>query len=389
MDAAGLPKDRRTVSRHPKGGKLAKRVRRQHTVSRFYLKGFANESGYIRRVALPGEPSVVMSTGDASVIKDFYTVTLPDGSLSDVFEKAFSDIEGSAAEALRRILSGVWPIEGEHREALATWIALQHLRSEDVRSSQGNYSAEMIRLIVGVSGKEALRSLIQDAESRVVSDEELDREWRDITKPGGPDIIPDANQHAHLLMRLLPGTSAYLRDSHWTLFRFDRRSITTSDHPVSLVVAPDYPEWQGVGIATADVFLVPLSRRTALTIQPRRRLSSFPVEISQVPDFIVPGSTKIARTINQETAVRARKYVYHHPNETPLMGLYLPNPETRDRPSLSGATELIREEGLFSGMTDEQRRALAATNPSSERGRRMTIDDLPWPIPGRRIRSGD
>lgn len=157
---------------------------------------------------------MVMSTGDASVIKDFYTVTLPDGSPSDIFEKAFSEIEESAAEAFRRILSGSWPIDGEHREALATWIALQHLRSEDVRSSQGNFQAEMIRLIVGVSGKEALRSVIQQAESRAVSDEELDWEWRDITKPGGPDLVPDANQHVRLLMGLLAGTSAYLRDSH-------------------------------------------------------------------------------------------------------------------------------------------------------------------------------
>jgi hypothetical protein len=328
-----------------------------------------------------------MSTGDASVIKDFYTVTLPDGSLSDVFEKAFGEIEGSAAEALRLILSGVWPIAGDHREALATWIALQHLRSEDVRSSQGAFSAEMIRLIVGVSGKEALRSRIQQAESRAVSDRELDREWGDITKPGGPDIVPDANQHVRLLMGLLPRTAAYLRDCHWTLFRFGRRSITTSDHPVSLVVAPDHPEWQGVGIATAEVFLVPLSRRIALTIQPRRRLSSISVEASYIPDVIVPGSTRIARTINQETAVRARKYIYHHPDESPLAGLYLPHPETRDRPSLSGATDLIREGGIFGNMTDEQRRALAATNYPQEGEKGMTIDDVPWPIPGRRIQS--
>jgi hypothetical protein len=366
---------------------MADRIRRQHTVSRFYLKGFADEAGNIRRVSLPGEPSIVLSTRDATVIKDFYTVTLPDGSLSDVFERAFGEIESSAAEALGRILAGAWPIEGEAREAFATWVALQHLRSEDVRSGQGYMNAEMIRLIVGVSGKEALRSLIQCSESRPVSDDELDYEWRDITKPGGPDIIPDANQHVRLLTSLLPTTAAYLRDCHWTLFRFDRRSIATSDHPVTLAVAPDHPRWQGVGIATAELFLVPLSRRAALTIQPRRRFPQLPTWVERVPDFIKKGTTAIARSINQETAARARKYVYHHPGEAPLERLYLPNPETRDRPSISNAEGLIREEGLFSGMSDEARRALSATSIPGESDRGMSIDDVPWPIPGRRARS--
>ncbi|MGW7400657.1 DUF4238 domain-containing protein [Streptomyces cyaneofuscatus] len=363
---------------------MADRTRRQHTVSRFYLKGFADDAGAIRRVSLPGEPSIVLSTRDATVIKDFYTVTLPDGSLSDFFEKAFSKIESSAAEALGLILDGTWPLEGNNREAFATWVALQHLRSEDMRSSQVGINAEMIRLIVGVSGKEALRSLIQESESRTISDEELDEEWRDITKPGGPDMNPGANQHVRLMTNLLPTTAAYLRDCHWTLFRFARRAIATSDHPVSLVVAPDHPKWQGVGIATAELFLIPLSRRAALTIQPRRRFSQLPTEVERVPDFTQRGTTSIARSINQETAARARKYVYHHPDEKPLQGLYLPTPDTRDRPSISNADGLIREEGLFSGMSDEALHALSATNIPEKDEAGMTIDDIPWPIPGRR-----
>lgn len=366
---------------------MSKRVRRQHTVSKFYLKGFANDSGYIRRVSLPGRPVIPLSIGDASVVKDFYTVTLPDGTQSDFFEKEFSKIESLAAEALVNILAGAWPIVGKHRAALATWVALQHLRSEDVRANQGSFSAEMIRLIVGVSGKEALRSLIQRSEARVISDEELDWEWRDITKPGGPDLVPTADRHVRLLMDLLPGTSAYLHDCHWTLFRFARRSIATSDHPVSLVVAPDHPDWQGVGIATAELFLVPLSRRTALTIQPRRRFSSPSVDASSVPDFVKEGTTSIARSINQETAARARKYIYHHPEEAPLDGLYMPSPETRTKFAASNASELIREEGLFHGLTEKQLRGLEAATPPGESSRGMTIDDLPWPLPGRRFKA--
>ncbi|MFJ3499787.1 DUF4238 domain-containing protein [Streptomyces sp. NPDC090135] len=359
---------------------MAERIRRQHTVSKFYLKGFSSDEGRIRRVSLPGEPSVVLSARDASVVKDFYTVTLPDGSLSDYFERAFSKVEGEAAEALRLIIEGEWPIKGKGRASFAEWVALQHLRSEDVRSSQGAFNSEMIRLVVGVSGKEALRSVIEKAEGRMVSDEELDWEWRDITKVGGPDIKSTANQHIRLLTSLLPKMANYLYNCHWTLFRFKRRSIVTSDHPVSLVVAPDYPAWQGVGIATADLFLVPLSRRLALTIQPRSRFPEIPEGVSYVPDFTHEGTARISKSINQETAARARRYVYHHPSDSPLDGLYLPQPETRSEPSMSDASGLIREEGLFSGMG---KGIGAQVTPSKSGGRSMTIDDLPWPIPGR------
>lgn len=285
---------------------MVERVRRQHVVSRFYLNGFASDAGRIRRVSLLGEPAHVLSTGDASVIKDFYTITLPDGSQSDMFEKAFGEVEGPASEALRTLLAGTWPITGEHRAALATWIALQHLRAEDVRASQGSLNAEFIRLIVGTAGKRALRQLIEKAESRNVPDDELDREWADITKPGGPHLVPDVRQHISILMGLLPGMAAYLHDCHWTVFRFKRRSIVTSDHPVSLVVGEDYPEGHGVGIATAELFLVPLSRRAALTIQPRDRFPSLPTGVNEVPDLENQGTTRVANTINQETVLHAR-----------------------------------------------------------------------------------
>lgn len=83
-------------------------TRRQHTVSKFYLKGFADEREQILRVALPGDPRVRLSIRDATVIKDFYSVELPGGERSDMFEKAFSEIEGPASQVLDAILGGKW-----------------------------------------------------------------------------------------------------------------------------------------------------------------------------------------------------------------------------------------------------------------------------------------
>ncbi|MFD9740625.1 DUF4238 domain-containing protein [Umezawaea sp. NPDC059074] len=356
-----------------------KRIRRQHVVSKFYLKGFANEMGQLRRVFLPGDRSHLIATSDATVIKDFYTVTLPDGTESDMFERAFGEIETPAAEALRLLLDRTWPLQGELRAALSSWIALQHLRGENVRAGGDQQKALIIRLIVGVSGKQALREIIERAEHRSVTDSELDWEWRDITKPGGPDFKSDAKGHLHLVTRLHDGMSRYLHDSQWTIFRFNRRHLLTTDHPVAMATRPDYPEHQGVGIFTADAFLTPLSRYAALMIKPRHKLS---IQDAFVPDFEQAGTTKYARWINQELVIHAKRHIYMHPEDSLTDGLHLPQPDRPNMPEDTGG-DLIREEGLFYGVSREQRAAMAKAMPRDRNRDGMSIRDLEWPIPGR------
>lgn len=359
---------------------MAKRTRRQHIVPKFYLKGFSDTSEQIRRVELPGDRSYLLSITNASVIKDFYTIILPDGSESDAFERAFIEIEGAAAEAVRITTSGIWPLPPESRLALANWIALQHLRSEDIRADQSAMTAQMVRLLVGISGKAALRQVIEKAEGRTLTEEELDWEWKDITKPGGPDLTPDVNQHMKLLLSMLDGTTRLIYDCHWTLYKFSRRVLITSDHPVSVVEKPGQP----VGLATAEMFFAPLNRKLALTIRPRHRL---PLEIRSIPDVVYPGSTLLARTFNKETAARARRYIYHHPDDSPLQELHLPAPETRLGPTASNIDGLIREEGLFHDVNNETLRALSQGARPGDRTDGVSIKDLPWPIPGRRRRN--
>jgi len=157
------------------------RTRRQHVVSRFYLNGFANADQRVARVELPGDVTQVLSTGDAGVIKDFYTITLPDGTKSDFFERAFGEVESLAAEAPRAITSDTWPVTDEHRASLAGWVALQHLRSEDVRAGQPHLNvvidgdAARKRATPGDSGGQPQRERPAD---------HLDRVWPD-TGPTG------------------------------------------------------------------------------------------------------------------------------------------------------------------------------------------------------------
>ncbi|WFE56599.1 DUF4238 domain-containing protein [Micromonospora sp. WMMD712] len=366
---------------HMNGGGVAKRVRRQHVVSQFYLKGFATDARQIRRTTLPGTHEATLATADATVNKDFYTIILPDGTKSDAFERAFAELETSAAAAFQAASTGTWPLTGQLRHAVAAWIALQHLRTEGIRYNQNAHNATMIRLLVGVSGKEALRQVIQKAERRVVTDDELDWEWRDLTKPGGPELIPSAHEHLQLLISLVDPMTAYLNDAQWSVIRFKRRALLTSDEPVSLLVRSDYPAWRGVGIATADAFLLPLNRHMAMLARPR---ASIPAPLRDMPDATVPGTTQLANTVNQETALGARRYLYQHPDDDLLNGLHLPEPRT-DGPDPTVGDDFVHEQGFFHGVDEATLASLARATGPRDHARSFSINDLPWPIPGRRV----
>jgi hypothetical protein len=357
---------------------MAQRVRRQHVVSQFYLKGFANDASRVKRLGLPGTDEIVMTTSDATVIKDYYTVELPDGTRSDMFERFFSQFEGDAAEAIRSVSSGSWPLGDEQRTALARWVALQYLRGEEIRNSHGALGGLHIRLLVGTSGKAALRALIEQREGAPISDFDLDWEWNDLTKPGGPNIETDPEEHLAFLMDLLPNLAAHLDSWHWNLFQFERKALGTADHPVSLIARSDHPVGHGVGIATAGLFYVPLTRRHGLTMQPR---DAFPAHLGFVPDQRHAGTTQVANTLNQQAARSARRFVYCHPDDAPFASpVVLPEPSAHSW-SDSGADRMIFEEGLFGGLSDDAMHAMASPSMGDDRG--MTLGDLPWPIPGR------
>jgi hypothetical protein len=79
-----------------------------HTVPRFYLRGFADDAEQITTVLVSG-----------------------DGRLTQAIETAPSEpsqpseIEGDAVSVLRAIESGAWPLPKEQRGTLATFIAAQ------------------------------------------------------------------------------------------------------------------------------------------------------------------------------------------------------------------------------------------------------------------------
>lgn len=343
--------------------------RRHHILPRFYLERFASEAGQLTQVWLPGDRSHLISVNDATVETDFYSISTHDGSLDDFWERQFSVTEGLAQAAFREVVDERhWPPSESARRAIAEWVALQYLRSNALRRQISDHRSAIIRLQTGVGGVERLRRVMEAGLGRPVADDELEAEWGDLTKPGGTHLLTDVRDHIELLVDLIGPTAQLLFDSGWVIVRFDRKRLWTSDSPVSLRSAASDSLWTGVGLATADSYLVPLSRFDGLMIT-----------VGNPGDLEHMGTTAIAKLFNFDTSNNARKFVLHHPDDTDIVSVVPLHAPIEREISTGDDDHFVDREGWASHFG-------ASGMPNSLAGGDgggATIPDYVWPIPGR------
>lgn len=293
--------------------------RRHHTVPKFYLSRFANERGQITRVPLPGDRSHLMATTDATVINDFYLVETDEG-WSDAIEDAFGEVETDAAEAMRAAVDRrVWPLEEEHRRAIAMWAGLQYVRGPEVRQQQQEIADHALKLAIAVGGKSQIQRVLTKELGRTATTEEVDAEWERLTDFAAYKVSPHQNDHIAFIARLQPKVTSFFYSRAWGICHFERKTLLTGDTPLVTLRDPDTPPFYGTGLLNAGGFLIPLARRCALVIHAQ-----------QARDYVIDPSTSVARWVNQHVVFHARKTVFHHPDDHPLDGLEVPEQRRRE-----------------------------------------------------------
>lgn len=317
--------------------------KRHHTVPRFYLRGFSSNDR-IATIRLPGEQRFVQSVADAAVTKNFYSLDgHPHGS--DVIEKALSEIEGAASAVFEKVIGGEWPLQIEDRMTLGYFVSLQATRVPVQRQTMDHAAAMITRLQVGAGGKAALRRQLEEG-GREVPDDLVERVWKLSTRPEGPPIKRPVGEHLEQMIELSEELLKYIVGRPWTLVRFDRRSLITSDDPVALVSSPDADPWAGVGFMTAWGITLPLTRKLGLLMSSIEPLidANVPVELvhNGKADAVQSGTTKMERFFNLQTAVGASEWLFHHPDDQ----RFVPEPLPSARPHAMEMSGLDRE---FSG----------------------------------------
>jgi hypothetical protein len=110
-------------------------------------------------------------------------------------------------------------------------------------------------------------------------------------------------------------TARLVVNASFTLVRFSKRKLITSDTVISLHRAPR-PEnaFYGMGLLTADEVHAPLARDVALILMPRDDMDGVRLH----------ASTAMAKHINLVVGANSQRWVFHHPDDSPLESIDLP-----------------------------------------------------------------
>ncbi|MFD8685336.1 DUF4238 domain-containing protein [Streptomyces sp. NPDC059651] len=294
--------------------------RANHTVPRSYLERFADEQKQITKVRLGGGDGRREPIKRSTVVTDFYLMETAPGEWTDAFEDALGDIENKGIQAIRAIVDeGDWPPAEEHRVALSMWAALQHVRVPSIRQQGDEIADYLLKLTIAVKGKPQIREVMEKTLGRPPTEEEVEARWVSLTDFDSYSVKRHPNSHLKLINELMPRTAAFFHSRSWGLCRFQRKALLTSDSPLVMVPAPGDDPYEGVGLATAAGFLLPLDRHAALVIRG-----------DEGDDSRIPASAYLAKTINQKVVLEAHRNVFHHPEDTVLDGLVVPQPSARE-----------------------------------------------------------
>ena len=344
------------------------RRQRHHVVPRLHLRGFADPDGRIIQLDLDSGLRREVSVTDAAVIKNFYTVVLPDGTVTDAWERWLGDVENEIAPALRRAVAmPTFQLEDDDRERLARWVALQCLRGPDNRRQMTEIAALTLQAQVGMGGLAYLQHAMSRGLGREVPVAEAERVWNDVHSPGGPEVVVDGEEHLRVLARTYDAATDLIYNRSWCRVAYTRKRLMVSDVPVSLVPGDAYDER---GLVGAKAIAVPLDRRTLLWLER-------PEEEGPKVDQDLNPAALFANIYNHAAVLSAERFLYFHPSDDPApRDASIPRARPR-RVEVTGGLDFANRDRPLADVLEQ---IASHTNHSND----SLIANYSWPIPGYR-----
>jgi hypothetical protein len=148
----------------------------QHFVPRFYLKRFADESGFVQVLDLKNRRVSRRPYASVCYERFFYAEQTgrPDG-ISQIFEELFTSLEGQIAarfpDILRRI--GSRTVITSDLDTLSYFLSLQWLRTDFFRQRLFAMQEQMLRTIFAMTVNEDEVRRIMEKHGRQLTDEQV------------------------------------------------------------------------------------------------------------------------------------------------------------------------------------------------------------------------
>lgn len=291
--------------------------RLQHYVPRFLLRRFANERNQLRTLDLETERIYVQSLNSAAAKRDYNTIYDDGGHRGQIVEHSLAQMEGHFATVLRMLVDGqlTAPVQvpASIRQLIASFILIQWARTPAGRQALSSATDAELKQQIREAGPQRLREMFDAERDMPLTDKEAAEYWRilsDETYYRFTDYTNNlvraglGNSHGNWLER-----QQALTDRTIILLEWHKKTLLIGDQPVLTMPQGDFERMEDIGRIDpleAEFILIPVSRKKALIIGPSCGIRYIHSR---------PGTTLLARLINEIGIVAADRHVFSHPDD--------------------------------------------------------------------------
>lgn len=301
---------------------------RHHTVPQMYLRYFANSSKQVVIVSRD-DPSLRHRIAVKNAVTEvgFYRIEVDEIERAEDratfdpegIEHGLSGIEGAAAPTLDKVIAtGVDELTLWEQYQLFQFIAVQTARGQGWRDDVTallNHAART-EFLSNLTADRAQEWLVEQGKPH--APEDVEAYLKVVTSsPFASIVVPKAILVQESLKMALGtddrvGIARFLTGRRVRLIKSTNAAVLTSDEPVCWWSPGDVP----IGYANAQVVWLPLTPRLILQLS----LPTF-----EEKDVLgLDEDDEIVRFINMQVAGQARRWIVHHPDDSPLNGVVLP-----------------------------------------------------------------
>lgn len=291
--------------------------RRHHTVSEFYLKGFARHPKKPRLLVIDASTRKHFhaNPADLTIERDFNRIDA-DGVAPGALENAYAEVESEIAPAMERTVTNNGFATDEDRTIIANFVALLLIRNPRMRGEFARFTEDLLKLTMeAVTSTEerwnAYRQQMKDAGYLEGVPDVSYEDYRKFVRKGDYDVRMQRGFFIAEELKLLQKIPQIVAQRNWLVLRAADGSggYLTCDHPASLMWSDPKMRggFHGPGLGMPGTQIVfPLSRSLAI-------VGAF--ELKSTPDRFTVGAQRVAE-INGTTIINAARQVYCTDHET-------------------------------------------------------------------------
>jgi hypothetical protein len=239
-------------------------VRRQHYVSQFYLRHFADPSGRIRATDLSGSgQTFVTGTANVALEVGFYDFDVAGQTVST--EDWLATLEGAANLVITRLVddpASLGAMSDADEEALARFLAAFRFRTPAFRDYLKTTQDQLVARIRSMGRSWLFNTHPRDEAEMIWEgwEQQPDEWWLSNARRG-----PPAESTAWMLSGV-QGFANLLRSMAWRIGSVPAgRPLYTTDNPLASHMRPVRPWWETGGFTSFDYY-VPLSPTVLLKL---------------------------------------------------------------------------------------------------------------------------